>query len=169
MASEGWKFHIAVAGAADAQRVLTEVTNKVLYPMEAAHKHWPTDDPIGVTDDNGGKWFAIYPASILNAFVIAAAIDDCLAALSVVPPGDGAIPHELKVGRGFVYTRYGSYSYKAVKGPTGFVADDRQAIKPAWVGNPWSNYVGSGTGTFDPAWTDRFPSYRSREVPRTFL
>lgn len=171
MPSQGWKFHIAVASAQDAQRVLDAVATNVLKPMGAAHKHWPTTDPIGALGDNGGKWFAVYPASVLNAFVLAAEIERQIGTLNVPVPGNNAVPNEIMVDRGWVYARYGSFNYAGVRAPDGtFEADLRTRTHPAWAENPWGQYsrfVAQG-GAPSQALTARFPEYGVRDVPKQF-
>jgi hypothetical protein len=169
--SQGWKLHVAVATASDAQRVLTSVCNRALYPMEVAHKVWPTTDPIGNTGDNGGKWLVVFPNSTLNAFTLVNAIDRAINRLGIDPPDDGAVPDELRVGCGHVYTRYGSYNYKGVLVGKTWVADNRQQICPPGIENPWLQYNPMAEQGFAPprAWTEPFPRHTGRDVPRKFL
>ena len=169
-ASEGWKLHI-ICRKGDAQTVLDRVCDNVLVPAKVAHKFWPNDDPIANADDvNGGKWFVVYPNSVMQAFSLTAAISRELRALGVLPTYT-PVSHEIQVTP-YVCTRYGSFMAKAVKAPTGWVRDDRERSHPPHIDNPWKNYIsyawdnGEPSAGVDLSYFELFPTYTNRDMPR---
>ncbi|MEO1658539.1 MAG: hypothetical protein AAFR65_12525 [Pseudomonadota bacterium] len=170
-ASEGWKLHI-VARAEDAQTTLDAICENVLYPDRVAHKFWQNTDPITDENDrNGGKWFVVYPNSILHAFRLCTEITIIMRFLGLAP-APRPIPHELQITP-WVCTRYGSYSFHGVQdGQGGWRADNRMESHPPHINNPWGQYAqyaqGSENMTLDPSMVGSFPSYTMREIPQAF-
>ncbi len=177
---EGWKLHIA-APKVHAQSVLNRLATNVFFKERAAHKHWKNTDPIGNPDDNGGKWLVVYPDSLYQTIVVASLIEHEMTKMGIAAPPDGTIPYEIKLGKGYSYTRYGSYYAKGIKaeGGEGFQADVREQAKPAWMENVFLRYgqlvaaPGSRGAIAIPGFsmaelTRKFPQYGWSNIPKEF-
>lgn len=171
-ACEGWKLHI-VAREDDAQQVLDCVCDNVLEPDRVFHKFWKNTAPItNENDTNGGKWFVVYPNSILHAFRLCAEISATIRAIGFAP-APAPIPNEMQITP-WVCTRYGSYIAHGVQdGQGGWRADNRTEIHPPHINNPWRKYIQYAWGNpgefrLDASMLGSFPSYTMQDVPRAF-
>lgn len=171
-ASEGWKLHIT-AREADAQQLLDCVCENVLVPERVMHKFWRNTAPItDENDTNGGKWFVVYPNSIMHAFRLCAEITSTIRMMGFQPSGK-AIPNEMQITP-WVWTRYGSYFARGVQdGQGGWRADNRAELKPPYINNPWAQYIeyawnGAENMNLDMNMVGSFPSYSMADIPEVF-
>jgi len=169
--SEGWKLHVAGIEAR-----AQEILNMVL-PVIHAEPQVPQYKFVAQTEymakqrnsaTQRGKWFCIYALSCAQAIGLARAIEDRMAERLVNAVGLEAVGHDKQVDRGFVFTRYGSYTSPNIRNDKGeMVPDGRSATthKPAWIQDIWLHYtaltqprsrlaVSLPSGFFDT-----FPSY----------
>lgn len=140
---EGWKLHVS-GDQHNAQRILDLVLNE-LREGGIAHKVLPDTEAVEKqTGEQRGKFFAIYPDSIEQAFVIISEIDRFLGA-EIDRNDSPSILYERWVGRTVVYTRYGAYANR-VWNPIKEVYDHDTIgqLKPDWIEDPWIYYPDMG-------------------------
>jgi len=117
-ATEGWKFHISAYP--DNAEALAEILLPLLTRLNVFHKHLELHQLLTRTGVEVGKFIAYYPVSPRNAHTLALAISTELATHGMPHPKGPVIQDEMAFGNtGILYTRYGSYAYRCVKGPPG--------------------------------------------------
>ncbi|TQV83518.1 hypothetical protein [Denitrobaculum tricleocarpae] len=169
MKRQGWKLHVFIGSKAQAQQTLN-LAMPILRAKDVNHKFWASDDPIlNDEDENQGKWFAIYPSSNVEALEVASELEQALQAGGVTPL-NSELTGEIKVDKGYVYSRYGPYGHDAMITSEGTTAQDARGIKahPGWVENIWLQYKaltqpGSRIAVTLPSdFMAEFPAARSR-------
>lgn len=141
MKRQGWKLHLFIGSKNQAQQTLN-LAMPILRNLDVNHKFWASDDPIlNEEDQNQGKWFAIYPSSNVEALETARALEDALQ-IGGIAPLNSELAGEIKIDKGYVYSRYGPYGSDSMISPQGASAQDARGIKahPGWVENIWLHY-----------------------------
>lgn len=139
IADEGWKLHVS-GNARFGQAILDRVL-PVLQNGMVGHKFLATSEEVEALHGlQRGKMLAVYPDSIVQAFMVVTEIDRAL--VGVVGRHDvPCIVQEKWVGRTIVYTRYGAYN-SSIYHPTRdiYVDDSIGETAPPWVSDPWGLY-----------------------------
>lgn len=140
MVDEGWKLHVS-GDAGNGQTILNAVL-PVLQKGKYPHKFLKsTDDTANQTGLQAGKFLAVYPSNIVEAFIIVGAIDHALLNIGIGHHDCPCILKEKWVGHTVIYTRYGAFS-GSLYHPTSdrYVDDTIGGLKPDWIEDPWSLY-----------------------------
>jgi len=139
LGDEGWKIH--ASGISLNAQAIANALLPLLIEMGVAHKILETTEEADAqTGEQTGKLIAIYPDSVMEAFMVVDAIDRAL--VGVNWRQSPVIPIAKHVGNTILYTRYGAYVDK-VKNPQGKYEDDPKKfgkLKPDWIVDPWNNY-----------------------------
>jgi len=152
MRDEGWKLH--VSGTIANAQLIMDLVLPVLRWGEVAHKVLPDTEAVkNQSGEQVGKFLAVYPDSIIQAFIAVSEIDNALGA-RVKPHDSPAILHEKRVGRTVVYTRYGAFASGSVYDPRlgRYVNDTIGQLKPEWIENPWIYYPNVSAATYFDPW-----------------
>lgn len=165
MRSEGWKLHVG-GKPENAQTILSAVL-PVLQLLEVAHKFLPNTDNFATqTGEQTGKWFTVYPNSVLHAFVCVFGIDEALTKIGIKENDVTKVPNDKSVGQKVVFTRYGGYDERKIRNGRGALVDDSVGHKPSWIVDPWGRYTNyakkSNPGSLPHGWADQFPKYDHR-------
>jgi hypothetical protein len=133
---EGWKLHIG-ATPENAQRIADKVLG-LLVSGKVAHKLLPRTEWLSDGRSQDGKFIAIYPKSIEDAFAILQLMDHLLVGFSA-PSAQG----ERLVGKSkMISTRYGGFEQDKVMRNNKLEPwlGRGSKIHPEWIQDPWDHY-----------------------------
>jgi hypothetical protein len=167
MRSEGWKLH--VAGNPQVAQAMLNCITPVLQRLEVSHKFLPSVGDFAVqTEEQTGKWFCVYPNTVMMAFVCVEQIDEAIIGAGLKDATVTAVPDERPVGSTFVFTRYGGYEERKVRNPvTGKLIRDQvgKSLKPEFIADPWDSYnplAKMRLKVVPRSWHDPFPRYTAK-------
>jgi hypothetical protein len=166
--SEGWKLH--VGGTENTAQLIADKVGKALRKLDINHKFardtWALSTAC-TNRRNLGKWNAIYPSTIIEAFIALDAVDRKLSALGYTHNNVVTIATDKPVGSSCVFARYGGYEFDYVLHNGELTAyDPESAYKPAWIEDPWLQFkpLSDTPGTTIPqGFTTAFPNMNKRQ------